>query len=88
MIFLYPLGLLGLIGIPVLIAVYIIKNKYTEQTIASTYLWRLSERFLRKRRPLSKLAGIVSLLLQIACVATLSFALAHPVLVLQGQAFE
>lgn len=88
MIFLYPLGLLGLIGIPVLIAVYIIKNKYTEQTIASTYLWRLSERFLRKRRPLSKLAGIVSLLLQIACIATLSLALAHPVLVLQGQAFE
>ncbi len=86
--FLYPLGLLGLIGIPVLILIYIIKNKYTEQTIPSTYLWRLSERFLRKRNPLSKLAGIISLALQIACVLTLSFAVAHPVIVLQGQAFE
>ena len=42
--FLYPLGLLGLIGIPILIIIYLIKNKYTEQTVASTYLWELSEK--------------------------------------------
>ena len=47
MSFLYPLGLLGLIGIPILIIIYIIKTKYTEQTVASTYLWLLSERFLK-----------------------------------------
>ena len=29
MSFVYPLGLLGLIGIPILIIIYIIKNKYT-----------------------------------------------------------
>ena len=33
MTLLFPLGLLGLIGVPVLIAIYIIKNKYTEQVI-------------------------------------------------------
>ena len=49
MTFLYPLGLLGLLGIPVLIIIYIIKSKYTEQTVSSTYLWKLSERFLKKR---------------------------------------
>ena len=49
MTFLYPLGLLGLLGIPVLIVIYIIKSKYTEQTVSSTYLWKLSERFLKKR---------------------------------------
>ena len=36
-----PLGLLGLLAIPVLILIYIIKSKYTEQTIPSTYLWTL-----------------------------------------------
>ena len=36
MTFLYPLGFLGLIGIPVLIGIYILKNKYTEQTVTST----------------------------------------------------
>ena len=36
------LGLLGLLLIPVIVLIYIIKNSYTEQTVASTYLWTLS----------------------------------------------
>ena len=46
----FPLGLLGLIGIPIIVIIYIIKSKYTEQTVASTYLWELSEKFLKKRK--------------------------------------
>lgn len=75
----YPLGLLGLIGIPIIIIIYIIKSKYTEQTIASTYLWELSEKFLKRRKPISKLTGIVTLILQILAVAVLSLLVAHPV---------
>lgn len=75
----FPLGLLALIGIPVLILIYIIKSKYTEQTIASTYIWRLSERFLKKRKPISKLQGILTLLLQILAVVAVAFLIAHPV---------
>lgn len=86
MSFLYPLGFLGLIGIPVLIIIYIIKNKYTEQVIASTYLWTLSERFLKKRLPINKLVGIISLILQILAVLFLSVALAHPVFGIPGAA--
>ena len=63
--FLYPYGLLGLIGIPILIIIYIIKSKYTEQIVASTYLWTLSNRFLKKRKRFSMLAGLIALLLQI-----------------------
>jgi hypothetical protein len=88
MTFLYPIGLLGLIGIPILILVYIIKNRYTEQTIASVYLWRLSERFLKRRNPLSKITGIISLILQLLLITVLSFAIAHPVFVLPGAAHE
>ena len=88
MTFLYPVGLLGLIGVPILIIVYLIKNRYTEQTIASTYLWRLSERFLKRKNPLSKITGIISLILQILLVATLSLALARPTIILRGAARE
>ncbi len=88
MTFLYPLGLLGLIGVPVLILIYIIKNKYTEITVSSTYLWTLSEKFLKRRNPLSKLAGIISLILQILAIILVSLALAHPVLVLPNEANE
>ena len=60
MSFIYPLGLIGLIGVPILIIIYIIKNKYTEQIVTSTYLWTLSEKFLKKRKQINLLSGIIS----------------------------
>ncbi len=86
--FIYPLGLLGLIGVPILIIIYIIKNKYTEKTIASTYIWTVSERFLKRKRPISQLVGLISLILQILAVIFISFAIAHPVIVEKGAAHE
>lgn len=86
MSFLYPLGLLGLLGIPVLIIIYIIKSKYTEQTISSTYLWTLSERFLKRRNPLNRLTGIISLILQILAVTAISLAIAHPMITVPDSA--
>ena len=86
MSFLYPLGLLGLIGVPVLIIIYIIKNKYTEQTIPSTYLWELSEKFLKRKNPISRINGLISLILQILIVICISLATARPVFALKGQA--
>ncbi|MDE5897291.1 MAG: BatA and WFA domain-containing protein, partial [Clostridia bacterium] len=86
--FLYPFGLLGLLGIPVLIVIYIIKNKYTEQVVSSTYLWTLSEKFLKRRNPINKLAGLVSLILQILAVLFLSVSIAHPVFTLPNLARE
>ncbi len=88
MTFLFPLGLLGLIGVPILILIYIIKSKYAEQTVASTYLWRLSERFLKRKRPVSPLAGLVSLLLQILTVVVISLLVAHPILTVKNAAYE
>ncbi|MBD5585585.1 MAG: VWA domain-containing protein [Clostridia bacterium] len=84
----FPLGLLALIGIPVLILIYIIKSKYTEQTIASTYIWRLSEKFLKKRKPISKLQGILTLILQILAVAVAALLIAHPVFTIPDSATD
>lgn len=86
MSFLYPLGLLGLIGVPVLILIYILKNKYTEQTVTSTYLWTLSERFLKRKNPINRINGLISLILQILAVIAASLAIAHPVFKLPGKA--
>ena len=86
--FAYPLGLLGLLAIPVLIIIYIIKSKYTEQTITSTYLWTLSERFLKRKNPINKITGIISLILQIFAVILISWAIAHPVFILPNKAMD
>lgn len=86
MSFLYPLGFLALIGIPILILIYIIKNRYTEQTIAATYLWTLSEQFLKRRIPINRITGIINLILQILAVILISIILAHPVISLPNAA--
>lgn len=88
MSFQYPLGLLGLIGIPILIIIYIIKSKHTEQTVSATYLWNLSNKFLKKKKKDNKITGILSLLLQILAVAIISFIIAHPVFTIRGSAHE
>ncbi len=88
MTFLYPLGLLGLIGIPILILVYIIKNKYTEQTVSSTYIWNYSEKFLKKKKKLPKIAGLISLIVQLLAVTLISLSIAHPVFVFPNAAKE
>ena len=88
MSFMYPLGLLGLIGIPIVIIIYILRSKYNEQTVTSTYIWELSEKFLKRRNPLSGLTGLISLILQILTIAAISLAIARPVFVLPGAASD
>ncbi len=86
MSFMYPLGLLGLIGIPVIIVIYILQSKYTEQTVNSNYLWHLSEKFMKRKNPLSGISGIISLILQILMVIIITMILARPIFTLPNAA--
>ena len=86
MSFMWPLGLLGLIGIPIVIIIYILRSKYNEQTVSSTYIWDLSEKFLKRKNPLSGLTGLISLILQILTITVISIAIARPVFTLPGAA--
>ena len=83
-----PLGLLGLIGIPIVILIYIIKNKHTEQIVTSNYLWHLSEKFLNKKKNISFVSGIISLLLQIIAITMISLVIAHPIIYIPNGAKE
>ena len=83
-----PLGLLGLIGIPIVILIYIIKNKHTEQIVTSNYLWHLSEKFLNKKKNVSLVSGIISLLLQIIAITMISLVIAHPIIYIPNGAKE
>ena len=47
--FLIPLGLLGLLGIVALILIYIIKPNFQQKLLSSTFLWRLSLKFKKKK---------------------------------------
>ena len=83
MSFLYPWALLGLIAIPILIIIYILRNKYKESTAPSTYLWEMAAKFLKKRNPLSRFEHLLALIVQICAIALLSITLAHPTFTIQ-----
>ena len=86
MTFMYPLGLLALIGIPVIIIIYILQSTFTEQTVNSNYLWHLSEKFMKRKNPLSGISGIISLILQLLTVAIIAMVLSRPIITLPNAA--
>lgn len=85
MSFLYPYAFLLLLAIPVLIIIYLLKNKYKEATAPSTYLWELSQRFMKRRNPLRTFEHLIALILQILTITALSICLAHPVITTPGK---
>ena len=75
-----PLGLLGLIGTAVLILIYIIKPNYQQKFVSSTYIWRLSLKYRKKRVPVSRLRNILIFVCQFLALGALGLLLAQPVI--------
>ena len=74
------LGLLGLISIIILIIIYIIKPNYQQKMVSSTYVWKLSLRYRKKKIPTSKLRNILLFLCQVLILTAMSLILAQPVI--------
>ncbi len=75
---LIPLGLLGLLSIIALILIYIIKPNYQQKRISSTYVWKLSLKYKKKRIPVSRLSQILIFLCQLLILALCAMLLAKP----------
>ena len=86
MSFLFPFALFGLLAIPALIIIYILRNKYKEETAPSTYIWEMAAKLLKRKNPLSRFEHLLALIVQCLAIAVFSIALAHPVFTLEGQA--
>lgn len=78
---LIPLGLLGLLGLGILILIYILKPNYQQKMISSTYVWKLSMKYRKKRIPISRLRNFLILLCQILIICCAAMILAQPVIV-------
>ena len=49
-----PLGFLGFIGLLILLLIYILKPNYQNKQISTTYVWKLSLKYRKKKIPISK----------------------------------
>ncbi len=79
---LIPLGLLGLIGIAVLFLIYILKPNYQNRVVSSTFVWKLSIKYKKKRLPISRLRNILLIICQILVIVSCAMILAKPAQVL------
>ncbi len=76
--FLNPDGLWLLLGIPVLIIIYLIKSQHEERAVSSTFIWRLSAKFMKKRLPLQKIRKLLVFLMQLLIITALALCAARP----------
>ena len=81
--FLLPLGLIGLAGIIALIIIYIIKPNFQQKLISSTFIWRLSLKFKKRKIPLSKLRNILLIACQVLIILSMTLILSKTVFILQ-----
>ena len=87
MSFLNPVGLWGLLGIPVLILIYIIKPKFQEKLVTSTFIWKLSQKYKKKSLPL-QISNVLLFLVQLLIIGAISLILSRPVIATQEGAVE
>lgn len=83
-----PLGLLGLIAIALLILIYVFKPKYQEKKVSSTYIWKLSLKYTKRKVPFQWLKSSVLLIIQILILAVIAFSMAGPQIVLASKSGE
>lgn len=79
MTLLIPLGLLGLLSIVALIVIYIIKPNYQHKEVTSSYVWKLSLKYRKKRLPTSKLRNILLIVCQVLALIAGVLIMSKPV---------
>lgn len=77
---LVPLGFLGLLGLVALILIYLIKPNFQRKGVSSTYVWKLSLRFQKKRNPITRVQDILLFICQVLAIVAFALIMANPVI--------
>jgi len=88
MTLLTPLGLLGLIGIIILIIIYIIKPNYQQKFVSTTFVWKLSLKYRKRKLPFSKLRNIILIICQVLLLTACAAILTNPNQILKSRITE
>ena len=86
--FLNPNALWLLLGVPLLILVYILKTQHEERRISSTFIWKRSERLIKKKMPWQILRRSILFILQLLSVVLIAFIAARPTMQVKGKGEE
>ena len=78
--FIQALGFLGLLAIPIIILIYILKSKYVSKPVSSTFIWKRSLKYVKNRLPINFVFSLL-LVLQILAVILATLALTRPTII-------
>ena len=76
--FFNAIGLIALIGVPIIIILHMLKRKQKDVIIPSTYLWERAVDTSVQSKPWQKLKKSLPLILQLIAVTALGLAVARP----------
>lgn len=86
--FINPSGLWLLLLIPVLIIIYIIRARYEARSVSSTFIWKLSTRFMKKQLPFRRIRQLLLFISQLLMIVAVSMLVSRPAIVSQGGGTE
>lgn len=86
--FFTPWGLLALLAVPIIILMYLLKQKYKETKVPSLYLWKKAIPESKAQEPWQKLRKNILLFLQITAVTVLALALGGPYIMGKSQVVD
>ena len=86
--FFNAIGLIALIGVPVIIILHMLKRKQKDVIIPSTYLWERAADTSVQSKPWQKLKKSLPLILQLTAAALLGLAVARPYISAFGTAYN
>jgi len=78
MTFYSPLALIALVTVPIIILLYILKQRHKDYTVSSLYLWDEVLKDIEANAPWQKLRKNLLMILQIIAVVLLALALSKP----------
>lgn len=79
--FLNPAGLWLLLGIPVLIFIYLIRPHHEERAVSSTFMWKLSQKFMKRQLPMQRLQRILLFVIQLLLLIAAAVLISRPALI-------
>ncbi|MCD8208663.1 MAG: VWA domain-containing protein, partial [Bacteroidales bacterium] len=62
----------------ILLLIYIIRPNYQQRFVSSTYIWKLSLRYRKKKVPLDRIRNILIIICQVLIIAACAFIIARP----------
>src|SRR5580692_4473370 len=77
-IFIYPLALIGLIGVPLLVGIYLLRNRFRRQPVSSLMLWLDAREARQGGTRIRRLQTPLLFLLELLAILLLVLAAAEP----------